>query len=118
MNTVPSTPSPSQTSKEFPSVRQFIQEIPNFPIPGVLFRDITPLLSHPQAFAQAIKAMTQGIEMSSIDAIAGVESRGFILASAIALACNKGFIPIRKKGKLPPPVESYEIGRASCRERV
>ncbi len=86
-----------------------ITDVPDFPKPGILFRDITPLLrSH---FSEAIAALDElwdESEWADIDAVAGVESRGFILAAALAERRGKGFVPIRKKGKLPPPVVDRE----------
>ena len=98
------------------NLRSLVRDIPDFPIPGVLFRDITPLLASPEHFKQAIAALTEPMNIDrDIDFIAGIESRGFILASALAIHHEKGFLPIRKKGKLPPPVEhqtySLEYGQ-------
>lgn len=86
-----------------------IRNIPDFPKPGVIFKDITPLLQ--ERFSEVIKAMSQGIDWSQIDYVVGIESRGFILGAAMAQLQGKGFIPMRKKGKLPPPViaESYAL---------
>lgn len=78
-----------------------IRDVPNFPIPGIIFRDIFPLLE--ETFPEVIDEMAKKIENSKeIDSIVGIESRGFIFAAALAYKLNKGFIPIRKKGKLPP----------------
>jgi len=86
-------------------LRQYVIDIPDFPKPGILFRDISPLLRrHFGATIEAIEALFTEDEWQSIDAVAGIESRGFILASALAERRDKGFVPIRKKGKLPPPV--------------
>jgi len=82
-----------------------VVDVPDFPKPGILFRDITPLLrSHFAAAVSALDDLWTAEEWAGVDAVAGVESRGFILAAALAERRRKGFVPIRKKGKLPPPV--------------
>src|SRR3954466_9874520 len=84
---------------------RFVVDVPDFPQPGILFRDITPLLR--EHFADTLKALDglfSEAEWAGFDAIAGIESRGFILAGALAAQRKKGFVPVRKKGKLPPPV--------------
>lgn len=84
---------------------RLVIEVPDFPKPGILFRDITPMLrSHFSAVADAIEALFSAADWAATDAVAGVESRGFILAAALAERRRKGFVPIRKKGKLPPPI--------------
>lgn len=90
-------------------MRDLIHTTANFPQPGVLFRDIFPLLKN--HFEDVIDDLAVKIELDigDIDYIAGIESRGFILAAALAYRLNKGFIPIRKKGKLPPPVISQKV---------
>jgi adenine phosphoribosyltransferase len=88
-------------------IKRYIRDVPDFPKPGILFRDIAPLLRH--HLDDAIAALSQLLnadEWRDIDAVAGIESRGFILGSALALHHGKGFVPIRKQGKLPPPVVS------------
>jgi adenine phosphoribosyltransferase len=86
-------------------LKQYVVEIPDFPQPGILFRDINPLLRrHFTATIAAIEALFGPDEWGEVDAVAGIESRGFIIASALAERRDKGFVPIRKKGKLPPPV--------------
>jgi adenine phosphoribosyltransferase len=86
-----------------------IRNVPDFPKPGVIFKDITPLLQN--RFTDVIAAMCETIEWSHIDYVVGIESRGFILGAAMAQMKGKGFIPMRKKGKLPPPViaETYSL---------
>jgi adenine phosphoribosyltransferase len=82
-----------------------VVDIPDFPKPGILFRDISPLLRrHFSATIEAIDRLFTDAEWADVDVVAGIESRGFILASALADRRDKGFVPIRKKGKLPPPV--------------
>jgi adenine phosphoribosyltransferase len=86
-------------------LRELIVDIPDFPKPGILFRDISPLLR--QRFHETVTAVDSLFsvrEWESVDVVAGIESRGFILAAALAERHRKGFVPIRKKGKLPPPV--------------
>lgn len=86
-------------------LKQRVLEIPDFPKPGILFRDISPLLrDHFDETIQALDGLFDPAQWKGIDAVAGIESRGFILASALAARRNKGFVPVRKKGKLPPPV--------------
>src|SRR3954468_7045314 len=84
---------------------RFVVDVPDFPQPGILFRDITPLLRHHfEATLRALDGLFNESEWSEFDAVAGIESRGFILAAGLAAQRKKGFVPVRKKGKLPPPV--------------
>ena len=78
-----------------------IRTIPDYPKPGILFRDITTLLGNARAFRRAVDEMVQPWAGSKIDKVAGIEARGFILGGAVAHQVSAGFIPIRKKGKLP-----------------
>ena len=88
-----------------PDLKHAIREVPDFPRPGILFRDIAPLLrDHFEATLMALDALLTEPEWREIDALAGIESRGFILGAALALRRGKGFVPVRKQGKLPPPV--------------
>jgi len=82
-------------------LQKYIRAIPDWPVKGVLFRDITPLLADAAAFKAAFDAMTAPFFGQKIEYIVAVESRGFIFGSAIAEKLNAGFVPIRKKGKLP-----------------
>ena len=82
-------------------IKKFIKDIPDFPKEGILYRDIQPLLADPQAFEDAIHDMVDLIDIDSVEYFVGIESRGFIFATAMAWICNKGFKMIRKAGKLP-----------------
>ncbi|MDE1815779.1 MAG: adenine phosphoribosyltransferase [Thaumarchaeota archaeon] len=93
------------------NLREKIAEIPDFPKKGILFRDISPLLRDPSALSLVIDEFSKRIHHKDIDLFAGIESRGFPLACALALKYNKGMIMIRKEGKLPGPTHktSYNI---------
>lgn len=82
-------------------LKQFIRDIPDFPIPGILFKDITPLLGNPDAFATAIDVLAAKFQTAKLDYVVGIESRGFIFGAALANVLKVGFIPLRKPGKLP-----------------
>ena len=83
------------------NLRDYIREIPDFPKPGILFRDITPLLLSPLAFHAAIDTFAERYADRRIDCIVAAESRGFIFGAPLALKLNAGFVPVRKPGKLP-----------------
>lgn len=86
-------------------LKRRVVEVADFPRPGILFRDISPLLRHHlSATLDALEALVSADEWSGIDVLGGIESRGFILGAALAERRRKGFVPIRKQGKLPPPV--------------
>lgn len=82
-------------------LKQHIRSIPDFPKPGILFRDITTLLQNPKAFRAAIDQLANRFRDHKIDKIVGIESRGFLTAAPLAYLLNAGFVPVRKKGKLP-----------------
>ncbi len=82
-------------------LKQFIREIPDFPKPGILFRDITPLLASPVAFREVIRRLADHFRDKRVDSIVAAEARGFIFAAPLALELNASFVPIRKPGKLP-----------------
>jgi len=93
-----------------------IRDIPDFPVEGILFRDITPLLADPRAFHIVLDAIAHRFLGQRIDAIVGVESRGFIFGAALAARLNTSFVPVRKPGKLPAKTDkvsySLEYGEA------
>ena len=89
----------TQTTVDF--LRDSIRSIPDYPKPGIMFRDITTLLGNARAFRRAVDELVQPFAGSKIDQVAGLEARGFILGGAVAHQLSAGFIPIRKKGKLP-----------------
>ena len=82
-------------------ISRYIRNIPDYPKPGILFRDITTLLGNARAFRRAIDELVQPYAGTKVDQIAGIEARGFILGGAMAHQLSAGFVPIRKKGKLP-----------------
>lgn len=86
-------------------VRSLVREIPDFPTPGILFRDITPLLADPRGFHITLDALAERFIGAHIDAIVAVESRGFIFGGALAARLNASFVPVRKPGKLPARVD-------------
>src|SRR6516162_2804940 len=93
------------------NLAKYIRNIPNFPKPGILFKDITPLLADPAAFHEAIRQMVTRYEKEPIDAISAAEARGFLFASPLAYLLNKPLVPLRKPGKLPYQTYSlkYEL---------
>ena len=80
---------------------RYVRDIPDFPKPGILFRDVTPLLSDPKALPAAIDALAAPFRNQGIDQVLGIESRGFVLGAPVAIALGAGFTLVRKKGKLP-----------------
>jgi adenine phosphoribosyltransferase len=86
---------------------RYIRDIPDFPKPGILFRDITPLLASPDAFRQAVCRLAQFARDRKIEAVAAAEARGFLFAAPLALELGSPLIPIRKRGKLPYQTVSY-----------
>jgi len=101
-------------------IRQRIRTIPDYPKPGIMFRDITTLLGHPRAFRAAVDALVQPWCGQKIDKVAGLEARGFILGGAVAHQLGVGFVPIRKKGKLPHTVigEDYQLEYGTDRVEI
>jgi len=93
------------------NLSEYIRDIPDFPKPGILFRDITPLLASPQAVNYCVKQFIAALQGTRIDKVVGVESRGFFFSTLLAQQLNAGFIPVRKPGKLPYHTlkASYEL---------
>ena len=87
-------------------LKDHIRTIPDFPKPGIMYRDITTLLSHPAALKQSVIDLSAPFKNSQIELVAGIDARGFIFGTAVALALGAGFVPVRKKGKLP--FETFE----------
>jgi adenine phosphoribosyltransferase len=89
-------------------LRDLIRDVPDFPKPGIVFKDITPLLADPAGLSLAVELLTQPFRGMSIDKVVGAESRGFIFGTAVARNLSAGFVPIRKPGKLPRETRSAE----------
>ena len=106
------------TSEHAALLRQHIRTVPDWPAPGVQFRDITPLLQDPQVFRVLVDAFVQRYRDPALrpDVVAGLDARGFILGAVVAYELNVGFVPIRKKGKLPFTTvqETYELEYGSA----
>src|ERR1700739_3701274 len=94
-----------------PDIQQTIRNIPDFPKPGIQFKDITPVLADARLFAGSIDLLTANFKPGSVAAVVGIDARGFIFAAAAALRLNAGFVPVRKKGKLPYQVheQNYDL---------
>ncbi|BFI95160.1 MAG: adenine phosphoribosyltransferase [Rhodanobacter sp.] len=91
-----------------PAFAALIRAVPDFPKPGVLFRDVTPLLADARGFADCIAALAEPWRGAGVQAVCGIEARGLIFGTALAQALGAGFVPLRKPGKLPPPVLAVE----------
>jgi adenine phosphoribosyltransferase len=100
--------------------KSVIRTIPDYPKMGIMFRDITTLLGHPRAFRAAVDALVQPYCGMKIDKVAGIEARGFILGGAVAHQLGVGFVPVRKKGKLPHTVigEDYALEYGTDRVEI
>lgn len=102
------------------SLRALIRDVPDFPTAGVLFKDITPLLGHPAAFATVIDRLAEHFVGQHVDKVVGIESRGFIVAAPVAQRLGAGFVPVRKPGKLPwaTEAEDYQLEYGTDRLEV
>jgi len=98
------------------ALRSRIREVADYPRPGIVFKDISPLLADPDCFAAAVDAVTGRYGGTPPDKVVGIEARGFILAAPIAYNLGAGFVPVRKAGKLPGPTyaESYDLEYGSA----
>lgn len=98
------------------NLKELVIDVPDFPLPGVLFRDISPVLKDPEALHQLAESFRSLIDRPEVELIAGIEARGFIIGMLLATYFKKGFLPLRKAGKLPPPTieaaYSLEYGEA------
>lgn len=93
----PSSPAPVVASE----IERAIRNVPDFPQPGIQFKDITPVLADARLFAGSIDLLTRGFQPGDVDMVVGIDARGLIFAAGAALKLNAGFVPVRKKGKLP-----------------
>jgi adenine phosphoribosyltransferase len=93
---------------EIDQIKALIRDVPDFPEPGIVFKDITPVLAHADAFSTITDLIVVHFGRGTVDKVVGIEARGFILASPVAYHFNAGFVPIRKKGKLPWATRSQE----------
>jgi adenine phosphoribosyltransferase len=100
------------------NLKDHIRGIPDFPKPGILFYDISTLLRHPQAWQTAMDRMAGMIEAYRPTLLAGIESRGFLLAAPLALKLGRGFVMLRKRGKLPGPVVGLNYGLEYGEDRI
>ena len=96
---------------ELERVKELIRDVPDFPQPGIVFKDITPVLADPMAFSTLIDLIVVHFGRGNVDKVVGIEARGFILASPVAYHFGAGFVPVRKQGKLPSATvaQEYEL---------
>lgn len=94
-----------------PDLRAFVRDIPDYPSPGILFRDLTPLFGAPEALAEAVRALAEPFRDLGVEHVVGIESRGFVVGAPVALTLKAGFVPVRKVGKLPHETlaETYSL---------
>lgn len=104
----PTKKDPWRAVSDAADLQRLIRAVPDFPKPGVLFRDITPLLADPSGLAMAVELMAQPFRGKHIDLVVGAESRGFIFGTAVAKVLSVGFVPVRKPGKLPAATRRRE----------
>ena len=92
---------PATTAVTPKEIERAIRNVPDFPKPGIQFKDITPVLADARLFAGSIELLTEHFKPGTVDAVVGIDARGFIFAAAAATKLHAGFVPVRKKGKLP-----------------
>lgn len=92
-------------------LKKYVADIPEFPEPGVLFRDVTPLLADKEAYKESVRLLAEYAKDKDVDVVVGPEARGFLFGCPVALELNAGFVPVRKPGKLPREVicKSYDL---------
>ncbi|GAC1421201.1 MAG: adenine phosphoribosyltransferase [Actinomycetota bacterium] len=94
------------TALSVEQLRALIRDVPDFPKPGIVFKDITPLWADPAAFATVTDLIVSHLGPGNVDVVLGIEARGFIVAAPVAYHCKAGFVPVRKAGRLPSEVEA------------
>ncbi len=99
-------------------LKHLLRTVPDFPVPGILFRDITTLIAHGEGFAACIDHLAQLARNAGAEAIAGMEARGFIFGAAVAARMGLGFVPVRKPGKLPVPTIGIDYALEYGRDRL
>jgi adenine phosphoribosyltransferase len=87
-------------------LKDHVRDVPDFPLPGIVFKDLTPLFAHADTFAGVVRALADPFADAGITTVAGIEARGFVVAAPVAVRLGAGFVPIRKPGKLPWQTES------------
>ncbi len=108
------------SSPASPDLRRWIRDIPDFPKPGILFRDLTPLMRDPDGWREMVRQLAEITERLKPELIVGIESRGFIVGTSLATALGLGFVPVRKPGKLPGEVHGvdYDLEYGSDRLEI
>jgi adenine phosphoribosyltransferase len=96
------------TDARIDRIRSLIRDVPDFPKPGIVFKDICPLLANPEGFTMALDLLAEAYAGRRVDAIVGIESRGFIFGAALAARMSAAFVPVRKPGKLPAATDRVE----------
>ena len=114
----PLLPVTARPQSSFDFARSLIRDVPDFPKPGIVFKDITPLLASPRALHIILDGIAERFIGEHIDAIVGIEARGFIFGGALAARLNASFVPVRKPGKLPAAVDRVEFATEYSRETL